>query len=124
MTEDLISQSEKDKLTAALKFIRRMGSSSVQIRYSDDEKPIVWFVIALFDGKNPAAIHGHEVHAAFSPVDAALGLCEKLADGGMCTHCRRPVGFEPELLVRMPADKLICWYQYDPELKTFRRGCE
>jgi uncharacterized protein YecA (UPF0149 family) len=24
----------------------------------------------------------------------------------------------------MPADKLICWYVYDPETKKYRRGCE
>jgi len=105
-------------------FLRRSGASQVQIRFSDDEQPVIWFVVAIFDGKNPAGMTGHEVDASSSPLRAILRLCERLADGGQCLHCGRPVGFESDLLIRMPADKVICWYQYDPELKTYRRGCE
>jgi hypothetical protein len=47
-----------------------------------------------------------------------------LVDGAMCAHCGKPTGLEPTLLVDMPFPEHICWYQYDPELKTFRRGCE
>jgi hypothetical protein len=24
----------------------------------------------------------------------------------------------------MPLNESVCWYQWDPEMKTFRRGCE
>lgn len=113
-----------DKLKAAVEFLRRTGAKQIQIRYSDDEKPVVWFIVAVFDGRNPAKINGWEVDASDNPLRAALRLCERLADGGQCVHCKRPVGFEPDLLQRMPADKVVCWYQYDPELKVFRRGCE
>lgn len=115
---------DEDKLKASIEFLRRTGAQQIQIRYSDDEVPNIWFVVAIFDGKNPAKLEGIEVDAALTPLRASLRLCERLADGGMCTHCKRPVGFEPDLLVTMPANKAICWYQYDPELKTFRRGCE
>lgn len=119
-----MTQEDKDKLGAAIDFIHRTGARSVQIRYSDDEQPVVWFVVAIYDGKNPSHLEGFEADASGDPVRAALRLCERLGDGGKCAHCNRPTGFEPKLLVRMPMDDRICWYQYDPELKTFRRGCE
>lgn len=109
---------EKEKLQAAIDFIRRTGARQIQVRYSDDEQPVIWFVVAVYsDGRT-------EVDAASDPLQAGLRLAERLADGGKCTHCNRPVGLEPNLLVSMPFDQLICWYQYDPEMKTFRRGCE
>ena len=119
-----IPPAEKDRLLAALDFIRRTGARSIQIRYSDDEPPVVWFVVAEYDGRSPHGAEGHEVDASLSPVRAALRLCERLADGGRCAHCQRPTGLEPDSLDAMPLDELVCWYQYDPELKTFRRGCE
>jgi hypothetical protein len=112
---------EQDKLYAAIEFIRRTGAKQVQIRYSDDEHPDVWIVVALYDGKNPAKIKGVEVDASTSATRAALRLCERLADGG---QCGKRTGLEPDLLVTMPFNQMICWYQYDPELKMFRRGCE
>src|SRR4249920_2032928 len=115
---------EQDKLTAAVEFIRRTGAHQIQVRYSDDEEPVIWFVVALYKGKGPARLSKVVVAASTTPTDAALRLCEQIADGGLCVHCGRPVGFEPKMLNRMPYDKLICWYQWDPELKTFRRGCE
>ena len=107
--------SDEDKLKASIDFIGRTGADSVQVRYSDDEEPTVWFVVAQFDDRA-------EVDAALTPLRAALRLCERLADGGKCAHCGRPCGLEPDMLWTMPLNELICWYQYDPELKTFRRG--
>jgi len=106
------------KLTAAIDFIgRTQGARQVQIRYSDDEQPVVWFVVALYDGG------GWEADAAPEPVRAALRLCERLADGGRCTHCGRPTGLDPDTLETMPLNELICWYQMDPGTKRFTRGC-
>jgi hypothetical protein len=112
---------DEPRLLAAVDLIRRTGASSFQIRYSDDEQPIVWFVVSTH------VVDGHEVHevdASLDPVRAALRLCERLVDGGRCAHCGRPAGLEPDSIDTMPADDLICWYQYDPELETFRRACE
>ena len=119
-----MSTREKEKLQAALKFIQRTGARQVQIRYSDDESPTVWFVVALYDGNNPAGVDGIETDSGLTPIHAALRLCERLCDGGQCVHCGRPTGFEPNALWKMPFDQVICWYQYDPELKVYRRGCE
>lgn len=120
------------RLTAGLDLLRRTGCSTVEIRYSDDEQPVVWMAVAGYtaagDPKsgNPARREARTVHeaaAALDPTRAVLRLCEQLVDGGRCAHCHRPTGFEPNTLDTMPADQLVCWYQYDPELQTFRRGC-
>lgn len=115
---------DSDKLKAGIDFLRRMGAQQFQIRYSDDEKPDIWIAVAIFDGKNPMKIKGVEVDASIDPLRAVLRLCERLADGGECLHCHKRVALEPDSLSHMPFDQMICWYQYDPELKTFRRSCE
>jgi len=108
----------KEKLLGAIAMIRRTGASSVSIRYSDDEQPVVWLVVASYPEDR------HEVDAALDPIRAILRLLERLVDGGQCQHCGRPTGLEPDSLETMPLDKFVCWYQWDPEVKTFRRGCE
>jgi hypothetical protein len=106
-----------DKMTAAVEFVRRTGAVQVQIRYSDDEQPVVWFVVAVYKD-------GHaETAASLHPERAALRLCEQLADGGQCTHCQRPAGFEPDSLDTMPLNDAVCWWQWDPGAKKFIRGC-
>ena len=87
-----LPKADEDKLLAAIAFIRRTGASSIQIRWSDDEKPTVWFVVAEYDGRASHGMEGHEVDASLDPVRAALRLCERLADGGQCAHCGRPSG--------------------------------
>jgi len=119
-----MDEKDQEKLAATIDFLRRTGAKQVQIRYSDDEQPVVWFVVVKYDGFNPGGTVGFETDAAATPLAAALRLCERVGDGGKCAHCNRPTGFEPNLLIRMPMDDKICWYQFDPELKTFRRGCE
>jgi hypothetical protein len=109
---------DEDKFLAAVEMIRRTGSTQFQLRWSDDEEPTVWFAVATY-GDGAA-----ETDASLSPCRAVLRLCERLVDGGHCTHCGRPTGLDPDSLETMPLDDLVCWYQYDPELKTFRRGCE
>jgi hypothetical protein len=127
---DALPQAERDRLLAAFDFVRRTGAKSVQLRWSDDEQPVVWMMVAEYhvDANGRPARDGgevrHEVDASLDPVRACLRLCERLADGGQCTHCGRPAGLDPDSLDTMPLNELVCWYQYDPELKTFRRGCE
>lgn len=109
------------RFTAAVALIGRTGAESVQIRCSDEEPPAVWVALAAYQRGRRTV---HEVAAALNPVRAALRLAEQLVDGGMCTHCRRPAGLDPDSIEKMPLDEFVCWYQYDPELRTFRRGCE
>ena len=106
------------KMTAGITMLRRTGATQVQIRYSDDEQPVIWMAVAGYPGDR------WETAASLDPERAVLRLCEQLIDGGQCTHCRRPAGFEPDALESMPADRAFCWYQWDPELAVFRRGCE
>lgn len=113
------------RLTAGVGMLGRVGAVNVQIRFSDDEQPVVWMAVATFerDGREV-----HEATGALDPTLAVLRLCGQLIDGGECQHCHRPTGFEVDHAT--PTDTVldrimdICWYQWDPELETFRRGCE
>lgn len=116
---------------AAVDMARRTGSLEFQMRYSDDREPTVWVALArhkwgLAGLPVPASEKGVErwtVACSLSPVGAVIALCETLVDGGTCAHCHRPAGITVNL-DPMPLDKVFCWTQYDPELKTFRRACE
>ena len=107
------------RFPAAVDMIGRTGAENVQIRYSDDETPMVWFVVASYPGGR------WEVDAGDHPVTAILRLCERLIDGGTCAHCRKPSAFDPSRSFDGAfADQHLCWQQWDPELGRCRRGCE
>lgn len=106
------------RVAAATDLIHRTGATGFQVRYQDDDDPVGWIAVATY--RDEAA----EAAAALDPLRATLRLGETLLDGGRCTHCQRPTGLEPDSIDQMPMNQLICWYQYDPELATFRRGCE
>lgn len=112
-----IPQIEDPRFIPATEMIGRTGAKSFQIRYSDDEVPVVWFAVAVYNETQ------FECAAAPDPIGAVLRLCDQIVDGGMCTHCQRPTGFIADL-DPVPLGEVVCWYQWDPELKTFRRGCE
>jgi hypothetical protein len=120
---------EDPRLTAAIDLVGRNGARSIQIRFSDDEEPTVWMAVAEFRldaaghvTKGEGDVH-YEAAGALHPLAALFRLCGQLMDGGQCTHCDRPTGFDEDFGT-MPLDELICWYQWDPERATFRRGCE
>lgn len=103
------------RFVAAVDLIGRTGAEQFVIRYCDEDEPLVWIAQARY--------HGHwQVAAALGPVGAVLALCDSLIDGGTCQHCQRPTGFAADV-DPMPLEPFICWYQWDPELRTFRRGC-
>jgi mono/diheme cytochrome c family protein len=107
---------DDDRLTAAVALLGRTGAAEFQVRYCEEEKPVVWIAAARWDDHWESA-------GAMTPLRAIFRLCDEVIDGGKCQHCHRPTGFSPDL-DPLPLAPLVCWYQYDPELKTFRRGCE
>lgn len=108
---------QADRMLAGIGFIGRTGAAGFQIRFHDDEMPIVWIALALYpDGKAEAA-------AAIHPTKAVLRLCESLGDGGTCAHCMRPAGFipgPPDIAPDMPG---ICWVRYNSKSKEYERSC-
>ena len=113
---DELSTRDQDMLQAAVDMVGRTGATAFQIRYDDSEEPVVWMAVAEWGDKA-------EVGASLHPIKAVTRLLETVIDGGKCTHCQRPTGITDEV-DDMPLGNHVCWYQYDPELKTFRRGCE
>lgn len=108
------------RFIAGVDLIGRTGAEQFQFRWHDDEAPTVWLAIAGYSGER------WETAAACDPVQAVLRLCAQLVDGGQCKHCGMPTAFDGDDLAPpiSPLDKMACWYQFDPELKTIRRGCE
>jgi hypothetical protein len=108
---------DEARFVAGVDLVSRTGASAVSVRYSDEDKPIVFVCVATYpDGT-------WEVGAGGTPGIALVRLLEQLVNGGLCTHCGRPSGFEPESLDAMPLNTQVCWTQWDPELATYRRAC-
>lgn len=106
------------RFTAAIDLLRRTGATSFGVRYSDDEKPVVWLAVVQY-----GPLRGWEAAAGHDPVEATFRLCDRVIDGGKCQHCGRPAGFERDYLGTMPVGDVFCWYQYDPGNKAYVRGC-
>lgn len=116
-----------DRLPPLVALIGRTGAKDYRIEYTDEANgPVVWVAVVTFKqhgSSRPAIVCAADV----DPTRATYELAAKLVDGGTCRHCRRlsaverldaPIGEDPVL-----ADAL-CWYQWDPELRTYRRSCE
>jgi ribosomal protein S12 methylthiotransferase accessory factor YcaO len=116
------------RMTAGIDLARRMGMREFQLRYSDDEQPVIWMAVASFSARNgrpvsTGKINAHSVGAALDPAEAVMRLLDELGDGATCTHCQRPTGVAHDL-DEMPLAEHVCWYQFDPENVTYRRSCE
>ncbi|MET0786572.1 MAG: hypothetical protein ABWY25_07700 [Paenisporosarcina sp.] len=105
------------RFLATVELIQRTGIQRFQIRYHDDEEPLVWIAVAGYKGN-------WEAGAGLNPLTAVWRLAEALIDGGQCQHCSRPAGITNDWTGEMPMSGMICWYIYDPELETYRRSCE
>jgi hypothetical protein len=100
----------------AIDLLGRTGAEEFQIRYCGEQEPAVWIAAAKWH-------EVWEVGASTGALEAIFRLLAQVLDGGHCQHCNRPSGFEATIEAN-PLPGLICWYQWDPELETFRRGCE
>lgn len=119
--------SDDPRFGPAIDVLRRTGAKQIQLRYSDDEEPTVWFVVASYtlrDGRpvRTGKINAHEAAAGMDILTAVFRLCAQLADGGQCAHCGRPTGFSEEPGA-MPLDHHICWWIWDPETLRFEQDC-
>ena len=115
------TESDDDIIRACVDCIAHTGAASFSLHHSDpDEGTVVWTAVAEYhhETRPPVMACGAAAH----PIQAVLRLVEEVLDGGQCQHCMRPSAFSTDLS-SMPLDKFLCWYAYDPELKTIRRGC-
>lgn len=128
------SPSDDPRFVAAVQLLERTGATTFRIGYSDEDDgdPIVWYAVATWRTIDAA----HNVHrtgaaeaaASLHPTDAVLRLCEQVIDGGTCAHCGQPTIFDADPpstdVVTGILERMGCRYAWDPELATFRRGCE
>lgn len=69
--EGAIGPEAHRRLSNALGFINLSGVSKFQLRYSDEEHPVLWMAVAIFPDDQ-------EVACAFNPLQAVSRLAEKL----------------------------------------------
>jgi hypothetical protein len=105
------------RFTATLDLLRRMGASEVQIRYDEEQDPIFWLVVGRWGDT-------YEGDTALTPLRAAVRLAERVGDGGVCAFCARPAAVSDDWRAPTILDEHFCWWVYDPETESFRRGCE
>lgn len=106
------------RFIAGVDMLRRTGTSEFQIRWQDDQKPVVWIAVGGWSGRFEAA-------ASMSPVIAVLRLCEQVIDGSPCLHCGKAAGFDAQNIEALDCvEDWICWYRYDPGAEKFIRGCD
>src|SRR5215469_17876244 len=103
---------EDARLVAAVDLLRRTGANEVQIRYCEEEKPVVWFAIGRWENV-------WETASAMNPLRALYRLLDEVIDGGTCEHCGKPAGFEESDIGTMPLNQFVCWYQWDPSTKSY-----
>lgn len=108
------------RFLACVELMPRTGAKSFQIRFSDDEEPTVWIAVGEWQTADGPVF---EAAASLSPTQAVFRLLEAVLDGGKCAHCLRPSGITWDFDT-MPMNKQVCWWQWDPEINKFRRGCE
>jgi hypothetical protein len=111
--------------------LKRTGARQVEIRYSDDDQPVVWFAVALYSTdkrgrpRDGGPLNRWETAAGHHAQEAVLRLCQQILDGAVCHHCQRPSMFYEDIdTTTGPLDHTVCIYSWDPELATFRRSCE
>ncbi len=117
------------RLNAAADMIRRTGAKSLQLRISDDPEPDVYIAIVehlIGEDNRPVpegGVQHFETGSGLTPLSAALRLCERLIDGGVCAHCGKLTRFN-EFSRPQPPNDALCWNEWDPGSGAFRRGCE
>jgi hypothetical protein len=120
------------RFAAGVQLLERTGARSFRVGHSDegDGEPTVWYAVATW-GLDPSTGKPlpkggrirHEAAGAMHPLGAVLRLCERVIDGGECAHCHLPTIFVEDTDTGL-LDRMGCVYAWDPELATFRRGCE
>lgn len=119
-----IPEQYADLSAAFIALIGATGAKSIELRYSDDDEPVVWMAVGAWPIPEGEPDH-HEAAGGLNPVEALLALGEKVIDGGDCPKCKRGTALSDSFTgEKMPAEKGVCWWKYDPTLKAFLRGCD
>jgi hypothetical protein len=108
------------RFVAGVDLIGRSGASEVQIRYDDEQDPVVWIAYAKWK-------HGEEAAGCLDPLGAVMRLLRLIIDpakGSKCAHCGRPSDITDDWANAPTSDGEVCLLVFDPETKAFRRSCE
>ena len=111
--DDVDAALDDAKLVALVDMLGRTGAEEFQIRYCDEERPVVWIAAARWPAP-PGHQYGvgewvdgppggiWQAAGALEPYGAVMRLAESVMDGGTCQHCGRPSAVDD-----LPADLLM-----------------
>jgi hypothetical protein len=122
------------ELLGALNLVRRTGAKQVQVRYSDDEAPVVWIAVGgWFRGPDGVPVASgdeliYEAAAGPSPTVAMNRLLDQIVDGGVCPNCERPTGFIAKGEALPPEgsamQQMCCWWTWSDQDECYGRDCD
>jgi hypothetical protein len=128
-----MNEDQDPRFFPALDLLKRTGVRQVQIRYHDDEDPVIWMVAACWyadEHRMPVATKEEsegtmwKVAAGFDPSQALFSLLDGVIgehSGGVCTYCMRPSAFDPSDPPRPRLVDNFCWLTFNGS--EFERGC-
>lgn len=111
------------KFIAAVELIGTTGADSFQIRYSDDQEPVIWIAAAVYRSIPNNPLGGSDAAAGLTPLMAVMRLCKQLIDGGECTHCHRTTLIAKVGISELTLDASLCCYTYNEEKEKYVSGC-
>lgn len=102
--------------------LRRAGATEIQLRYQDDEAPVLWLMYARFQpAGHPTVEH---VAAGLNPVSAIVALLAEAVDGGQCVACKRPTALVELGDEALPVPvSLVCQLRHVPG-QGWVKGCQ
>lgn len=106
------------RFIACVDMIGQSGGKTFQVRYDEEQDPVVWVAVAELRGGRWECAGGK------SPLQASYRLLQVLYNGGWCGHCGKASGVTLDWQSDMPQADSLCWWVYDPETQKFRRSCE
>jgi hypothetical protein len=106
------------RFIGGVELLRRTGMTEFQLRFDEEQDPVVWNALAKFTGDR------YVVGSALAPDRALFDLCERVIDGGKCVHCGRPSVFTPPGDEPIPGlTRSLCLYQWSDDKQVFDRAC-
>lgn len=101
---------------AGVDLLGRTGADEFFNRTEKTFLPVAWILTVRW-GDRWETTSGHTAEQAM------FRMLQEVVDGGMCLHCNLPTAVVRDFEDDLDRDH-VCWYQFDPELKKFRRSCE
>jgi hypothetical protein len=120
---ELPSDTDMDKLIAAVDIVGRAGGMDFECGYDDSKTAPNWWYAncRTRDGQSRSGFHNRISSEHPGPAEAAEKLARKLINGGTCTHCGRVITLSRTGLAVAGDGSAVCFWTRQG--KRWERGC-